>query len=133
MEAAVKTGITDIVSESIKNVVGDKLRRIILYGSYARGDFSDNSDIDIMVLADIHDDKELMELEKVLWDIGWSVGMEHDIMISVFLKDNTHFYEWQDAMAYYRNIIKDGVVLYGTTLIPNNSSLIFPDRISQSG
>ena len=107
------THITDEVSTRVQEILGDKLCKVILYGSCARGGDNEESDIDIMVLADINDDQELHKMEKILWDIGWDVGFEYDIMISVFLKNNTHFYEWMDVMAYYRNIIEDGVVLYG--------------------
>ena len=67
-----------------------------------------------MVLAKINDDAELHEMEKTLWGIGWGIGSEYDIMISLLVKDFDHFYEWIDAIAYYQNIVKDGVVLYGT-------------------
>ena len=116
MEKSVVTinDISNTVSESIKECLGDKLCKIILYGSYARGDFNEDSDIDVMVLADINDDKELYKMEKTLWDIGWDIGTRYNIMVSIFLKSNNHFYEWIDVMAYYQNIIEDGVVLYGT-------------------
>ena len=104
--------ISNTVSESIKESLGDKLQKIILYGSYARGDFNENSDIDLMVLVDINNDNELQETEKVLWKIGWDIGTEYNTMISIFLKNNRHFQEWSDAVAYYQNIIRDGVVLY---------------------
>ena len=42
------------VSE-IKKIYGSHLKEIILYGSYARGDFGPDSDIDIMILLDISD------------------------------------------------------------------------------
>ena len=32
-----------------KSIMGDSLKQMILYGSYARGDYGDNSDMDIMV------------------------------------------------------------------------------------
>ena len=31
--------------------MGDSLKQMILYGSYARGDYGDNSDMDIMVFV----------------------------------------------------------------------------------
>ena len=104
--------ITDEVSTRVQDALGDKLRKIILYGSYARGDYNEESDVDVMVLADINDE-EFQIMEKVIWSIGWAIGFEHDVMVSVFLKNTGHFYEWMDVMAYYRNIAKDGVVLYG--------------------
>lgn len=37
----------------LKKIYGTHLQEVILYGSYARGDFKDDSDIDIMILLDI--------------------------------------------------------------------------------
>ena len=38
-------------SQELRRILGDKLTKIIVYGSYARGDFRENSDIDIMILV----------------------------------------------------------------------------------
>ena len=35
----------------------NKTKQMILYGSYARGDYGDNSDMDIMVLTELTDDR----------------------------------------------------------------------------
>ena len=112
MNATTINNITDDVSVKVQNVLGDKLRKIILYGSYARGNYDNDSDIDVMVLADINSN-ELQELEKTVWGIGWDIGFEYDKMVSVFLKDIKHFNEWLGSMAYYQNITNNGVVLYG--------------------
>ena len=40
-------------SEEAKRIYGAKLYKVILYGSCARGDFEQDSDIDIMVLLDV--------------------------------------------------------------------------------
>ena len=34
-----------------KTLFGDNLDSVILFGSYARGDYDDESDIDIMIMA----------------------------------------------------------------------------------
>lgn len=39
----------------IRNIYGERLKSVILYGSYARGDFNSDSDIDIMILVDLPD------------------------------------------------------------------------------
>ena len=46
--------IHDIVlkfSQQVKKLLGQKLDKVILYGSYARGDYNEHSDIDIMILT----------------------------------------------------------------------------------
>ena len=39
--------------KAVQELLGKKLKKIILYGSYARGDFNKSSDVDIMILADL--------------------------------------------------------------------------------
>ena len=39
--------------EELRRIYGIHLKQIILYGSYARGDYRDDSDIDRMVLVDL--------------------------------------------------------------------------------
>ena len=41
----------------VNDILGDRVKKIILYGSYARGDFNKSSDIDIMILTDLTDDE----------------------------------------------------------------------------
>ena len=48
-------GFNRTVCRKIKKIYGSYVRQIILYGSCARGDFRPDSDVDIMILADISD------------------------------------------------------------------------------
>ena len=41
--------------DEIKKIYGNHLKAVILYGSYARGDFRADSDVDIMILVDLTD------------------------------------------------------------------------------
>lgn len=43
----------DLYVSGIKKIYGRHLKQIILFGSYARVDFREDSDIDIMILLDI--------------------------------------------------------------------------------
>jgi len=54
------------VEKSIKKVFKNKLKKIIIFGSYARGDYDDESDIDFMVLVE---DKCLKKFEDVILNI----------------------------------------------------------------
>ncbi len=53
--------------EEVKKIYGDRLKSVILYGSYARGDFGPDSDIDIMILVDLAD----AEIEKYSKQLSW--------------------------------------------------------------
>ena len=55
------------LTESFLRVFGDRLVSLVLYGSYARGDFREDSDIDlIIVLSDIEDRYAVhLELDRV--------------------------------------------------------------------
>lgn len=44
--------ILDKLAESLINVYRDKLKSVILYGSFARGTAAPESDIDVLVLVD---------------------------------------------------------------------------------
>ena len=44
--------ITEYVT-AVKKIYGNHLKQVILYGSYARGDYTKDSDVDIMLLVDL--------------------------------------------------------------------------------
>lgn len=54
MPQTMKNLIEQYISE-IKKIYGSHLREMILYGSYARGDYRRDSDVDIMILLDMSD------------------------------------------------------------------------------
>ena len=103
--------ITDEISKSAKSILGDKLHKIILYGSYARGDYTNESDVDIMVLADIKNE-EIYPFDEKICETTSKLGMENKIMVSVFIKDKQFFDEYLHILPFYQNVIKDGVELY---------------------
>lgn len=103
--------ITDEVSQGAKDILGDKLYKVILYGSYARGDYNSESDIDIMILADVKDE-ETHIIRKQIHKVTSRLGLDNDIMVSVSLKDRRFFYEHMPILPYYQNVVKDGVELY---------------------
>ncbi len=98
--------------ETIKSIYGSHLRRIILFGSYARGDYNSDSDIDIMILLDITD-IEAKDYQKILFDATYDFNMDNDVDINPMAHSEELFKKWIDAYPFFNNIDKDGVVLYG--------------------
>lgn len=96
----------------VKKIYGVHLRKIILYGSYARGDFRLDSDVDIMILLDLSD-FQLKDYSKKLSYMTYDFNMDNDIDIKPIVKNETHFKKWVVNYPFYANIQKEGIVLYG--------------------
>ena len=107
------SAITEELSRDAQNIMGDKLRKIILYGSYARGDYKDYSDLDIMVLADV-DEFEYKAFESEIDRTASNIGLEHDIIVSVLLNNEALFMSRLPISPFYRNVLSEGVEIYGT-------------------
>ena len=99
-------------SRQVKRILGTKLTKVILYGSYARGDYKDNSDIDIMVLTTLTDE-EIDKIETQVFDLAFDFQMEYGIDIGVIIKNEDHFNYWLGALPFYDNVQKEGIVLNG--------------------
>ena len=96
------------ISEIYKSVYGEKLVRVILYGSYARGDFSDDSDLDIVAL--VHGDRmKLQEQLKNVWDQTCDLELEYEMVLSPAVIPYEEFEKYREDLPYYRNIANEGV------------------------
>ena len=100
--------ITEKVAELSKEVFGDKLDTVLLYGSYARGEETSESDIDIMVLADVKS-QELGAYKKAFTNLTSELGLKYDIVITVTLKDTETFNRYLEAVPFYGNVKREGI------------------------
>lgn len=91
-----------------KEIFGDSLNSVILFGSYARGDYDEESDIDILILADISPEKLLTYrglIDALCGDLLWEYG----IVISAIEKDTETYNKYSKILPFYKNIVKEGV------------------------
>lgn len=102
------TDITEKVALLSKSVFGDKLDSTLLYGSYARGEQTHDSDIDIMVLANIPRE-ELSFYKKPFISLTSELGLLHDVVVTVTLKDTETFNKYLEAVPFYANVKKEGI------------------------
>ena len=98
--------------EKIKKIYGSHVKQIILYGSYARGDFRPDSDVDIMILVDISD-LELKSYGEQLSYMTYDFNLDNDIDIKPIAKSEELFNKWVVNYPFYSNIHREGVILYG--------------------
>ncbi len=88
------------------------IKKIILFGSYARGDFRDDSDIDIMVLVDFPHE-EIGDHMSDLSDISFDISYNNDfIEINPVMQNADFFNKWVRAYPFYNNVINEGVQIY---------------------
>ena len=105
--------ISDIMHEFAKNVrklLGDSLDSVIVYGSYARGDYSEFSDIDVMLLVSL-EEEEIKRISDQVSDHAFDFMMKYGVDISPIITNTDHFNYWADNLPYYRNVRDEGVKL----------------------
>ena len=92
-----KYGLSKEVYEKIKKVIEDnKNYKIVLFGSRARGDYKETSDIDLAVLNDISRDEQYRIMNEIdLLDIIYKIDI-------VFVDSNT-------KLELVESIKRDGV------------------------
>lgn len=81
----------------------------ILYGSKAKGNDEEFSDIDILVLLG----REVTtEIEKRIFDIAYDIGLENDIIFSIIV-ESKKFWEspLAKAMPFHWNVTMDGITI----------------------
>lgn len=102
----------EYIRENMPKLLKDDLVKIVMYGSCARGDYNDDSDVDIALLtrcgrmdAKKYDDK----LMDVVTDVAMDIGTVVQYVCIPFdeYEDNKGWY------SYFGNIEKDGVAIYG--------------------
>ena len=89
--------------EEIKKIYGSHVRQIILYGSYARGDFRPDSDIDIMILVKMSDE-EIRLVKNDIYDLAFEFEINTGIEFSPIIKNEDQYEYWIDTLPFYRNV-----------------------------
>lgn len=76
------------------------------------GDFTKSSDIDIMILTDLTND-EIVKYRSEISHLAYDVECDNnfDISLSPLLKNIDKFNYWLEALPFYMNVQKEGVVL----------------------
>lgn len=107
----------DIIVEALKDSLGEKLVSIILYGSTARGDVSEYSDIDLLIVLESLPESRLERLkifdevekrcERELRSLENEYGLK--IFFSPILK--TVDEAWK-ITPLYLDMVEDGIILF---------------------
>ncbi len=103
--------LIDKYVSALRKIYGDHIQQIILYGSYARGDFTKDSDVDIMILVDLPED-QIDRYADYVSEVGFDYNVDYDVWFMPIVKNIDHFKYWSQVYPFYSNIEKEGVTLY---------------------
>lgn len=81
---------------------------VILFGSYARNDADDGSDIDVMFLTD----SSRQAIAEKHWQIGEAAAevlMDHGIVVSPVVENRAYYHANADLLPFFRNVKREGV------------------------
>jgi len=89
----------------LEKLYGERLVKLVLYGSQARGDEEPGSDIDVLVVLR-GDVQPCREIERT-GDIVTGISLDNDVVIAcVFVPETRYANEWSPLLA---NVRKEGV------------------------
>ncbi len=97
------------MSNQIGLIYGNFIDRIVLYGSYARGEQTEESDVDIAILIkNGHTDK----MHDAMIDLVVDYELDLAVTLSVVPIELDNYKEWKKVLPFYKNIDKEGIVLW---------------------
>ena len=102
--------IMNTFTAKCKSLYGDKLQDVRLYGSYARGDFTDDSDIDVMIILKM-DDSETRKQLGIICEIAYEIDAEYDVLLSPVVQSEYTFNKYKELPGFHNNVMREGVSL----------------------
>ena len=82
-----------------------KLKELKVFGSSARGDRRDDSDIDVYILIP----EVTRKLEEELFDIAYDLELKYDCLIDLIVFDERTLNEKYGSTPFYQNVSNEGL------------------------
>lgn len=104
MNSTVRRAVREL-REQLEQIYGDRLSRVLLYGSHARGEGGPDSDVDVLVVlkGEVDPGAEIARTNEV----KATLSLEHDLVLSTFFMSEDRFLNRQGPLL--RNVRREGV------------------------
>ncbi len=99
--------LSDVHAEAAR-MFGERLRSAILYGSYARGDFTPESDVDIFLTVDATPE-DLSVYRSAVAAVDSALSLAYDVTVSTAVQSDAVFRQYSGILPFYRNVIREGI------------------------
>lgn len=94
------------IAQEFANKINNKyIKRIVLFGSVARGEDNDDSDIDILIISD-----NRVQIEDIISDEKYEIINTYRELISAHIITQKHYEDTKDY-SFLTNIRKEGIIL----------------------
>ncbi len=101
--------IVRVFANELVKQLGDQIYEIIWYGSTARGEAEEGSDIDVAIICQ-RDDFVAMQ---PIWNISNQISLEYDTLIDPRVISHERFYgEWGRLLYLAEDIQNEGIVIW---------------------
>ena len=94
-----------IAHDFAKTIKSDKIIKIILFGSVARGNDTEESDIDILIISN-----EWEQIDSLITDEIFNVVLDKQELISTYILSEKQFNETKNYN-FLTNVLKEGVII----------------------
>ena len=100
--------VAESFAREAKKIYGSKLHEIILYGSCVRGDFKEDSDIDLFVLLNVASDEISRERKRIL-DVADRLDLHYDVVLAPVFQSLQLYEKYGGVSVFYQTIQREGV------------------------
>lgn len=98
--------ILEEFKEEIGKLYGTRLKKVILYGSWARGDATEDSDIDLLIVLE-GEIAPGAEIDRII-DIITEINLKYNVLISVYPVSEQDYSSVQSPLLI--NVRKEGIL-----------------------
>lgn len=112
MNDAIIGSVKKTLQAELPSLLKKDLRQVILYGSCARGDYNDDSDIDVAILTNCNR-TDSKKYTKPLADLSADIAIDTYAIVNFACIPADEFESKKNKYLYFSNINRDGVSIYG--------------------
>ncbi|MBM3556109.1 MAG: nucleotidyltransferase domain-containing protein [Alphaproteobacteria bacterium] len=108
MIARHQDALTEFRDRVVKDL-GERVGRVVLFGSRARGEGRDDSDIDVLVVFRDDDAARDPAVKHKILDIAADVSLRHDVLLSHLRSSARQLAE--SALPFFATVRREGVTI----------------------
>ncbi len=103
--------IVQYLAKRFHEALGDRLKRVIVYGSRARGDYEPGSDLDVLVVVSRLDAPLKRQIQEIRYQVMWEA--DFDPLISLLCLEEGEFDSLvRQGISLAANIKREGCLIY---------------------